>query len=1130
MSAHRFDQLVDLALIRRLLESHHRLSGMASGLMDTEGHMLIAVGWQDICERFHRQNPVSRQCCTNSDADLQARARDEGGIVEHFCGNKMIDVALPIAIEGEPVATLFIGQFFYDDRPPDRKLFRAQALRLGFDPAPYLAALEKVPVFSREHVHDNLLFLRNMLNVLAETAREKLARLRRRESRNHLLNVALNTTSDKVFLIDEQLRFVYVNEAACRYVGNSREEMLTMTPPDIDPEITHEMCRGIWEKASYSVPVVFESRHRAPDGRVVPVEISVSTFEHDGAFFRLLVVSDITEMKRSEETIRRLHADMTATLQAIPDLLFEVDRNGTYLNVWAQRPDILAAQKELLLNRTIVEVLPSDAAEIAMVAIREADEKGYSFGKVIQIEFPDGAKWFEHSVSKKNGTNERNARFVVLSRDITERKQLQEAAGAREREFRSLAENTPDTIARYDGEGRRFYANSTFARLAGVAVGDLLGKKPSDYTGSPGALEYEARIKKVFQSGQKDEFEYIWPDRYGQAITSLIRIVPEVNEKGRIESVLCVGCDVTELKRTEALLHKREQEFRAMIENSPDPVVRYDRQGRRIYVNPAYEKLMGKPFELLLGKTPSETPAGDHAGVGRLTQQAVNRVLQWGVPSEVEASWDDKGSERCYQIRFVPEFDRDGAVATVLSTARDVTTLRTYQRQLHDLAYYDRLTGLPNRALFLDRLQQAVDEEALPGRRTTVLMLLDLDRFRAVNDSLGYGVGDDLLHQVGQRLVSVARGYGSVARLEGDEFAIILQDPPAGTTLDAMARKLLTVFAEPFDVRGRILNMTASLGMASCPQDSRQVAELVQFAETAMYHAKSRGRNQYQFCTSELRTCARERLSLEAALRNALKQQEFELYYQPKIVMDTGIIVGAEALLRWHHPEWGTQTPARFIGIAEDTGLIFELGQWVLHEACLTAYRWNRAGGSPLKVAVNLSARQFDRNDLLETIRAVLAATGCRPQWVELEITESLLLENRQDIRSVLEELCALGFTIAIDDFGTGYSALGYLAKFPINTLKIDRSFVHDVSINRRNRELIKAMASLGQALDMELVAEGVETLDQEIQLKSIGCQLAQGYLYGKPVSRGQFEEMFVVRTTAGPVAGPYCARPTQAV
>lgn len=408
----------------------------------------------------------------------------------------------------------------------------------------------------------------------------------------------------------------------------------------------------------------------------------------------------------------------------------------------------------------------------------------------------------------------------------------------------------------------------------------------------------------------------------------------------------------------------------------------------------------------------------------------------------------------------------------------------------------------------MDRLQQVVAEEAPGEGGITGLMLLDIDRFKAVNDTFGHDMGDSLLCEVGNRLRQNVRDGDFVARLGGDEFAIILPDINSRKALGAIAGNLLKSFAEPFAIAGKQLNTTVSIGIATWPEDCRDASELMQLADTAMYHARNLGRNQYLFCSTELSVGARERLTLESDLVQGLQQQEFELFYQPKVELISGKLIGAEALLRWRHPELGMITPDRFIGIAEETGLIVELGEWVLRSACMTANEWNRSGKTPLKVAVNLSARQFYQGGLVDTVRAILAETGCRPEWLELEITESLMLEEREDILSALEELCRMGCFVAMDDFGTGHSALGYLAKFPLRILKIDKSFVRDVCTNRFNTELIKAMAYLAQALGLEMVAEGVETCEQASLLISLGCRFAQGYLFGKPVSREQFEKV----------------------
>jgi len=335
-----------------------------------------------------------------------------------------------------------------------------------------------------------------------------------------------------------------------------------------------------------------------------------------------------------------------------------------------------------------------------------------------------------------------------------------------------------------------------------------------------------------------------------------------------------------------------------------------------------------------------------------------------------------------------------------------------------------------------------------------------------------------------------------------------------------VARKILAAIEAPFYISGKELFITTSIGIACYPADSSETSELIRFADAAMYHAKAMGRNNFQFYAASLTQHAAERMELESDLRKALQQGELEVYYQPKVDTIIGLLVGAEALLRWHHPTRGLVPPDAFIGIAEDTGLITGIGAWVLQTACLAALEWNRDEHYPVKIAVNLSARQFMTGDFVETVRSTLAETGCRSEWLELEITESLLMAHKSEIVASLEALDNMGITIAIDDFGTGYSALSYLTDFPVSTVKIDKSFVRDITVQKKNLELVKAIVSMGHALGLELVAEGVETGEQAACLDKLGCHVIQGYLYGKPMPIGEFDawrtEFFKRRKSGG--------------
>lgn len=407
-------------------------------------------------------------------------------------------------------------------------------------------------------------------------------------------------------------------------------------------------------------------------------------------------------------------------------------------------------------------------------------------------------------------------------------------------------------------------------------------------------------------------------------------------------------------------------------------------------------------------------------------------------------------------------------------------------------------------------MQQTIVEAARQNYRFG-LMLLDLDRFKEINEALGHDTGDLLLCAITERLLQCIRTSDFIARLGGDEFAIILQ-VCENDDLATMAGKLIKLFEQPFQVSDREMFISASIGIALYPIDSTDIDTLYRYADLAMYHAKKLGRNNFQFYIRELTLRSTERMALEAALRYACNNRELELYYQPQVELISGRIIGAEALVRWNPQEGCMVTPDKFIPVAEESGLIIGIGDWVLLNACQTAVKWNSKRSTPFKIAVNLSTRQFLQNDLLGTVQRILQETQCKPQWLKLEITESLLLEDSREILEVLNALDAIGLALSIDDFGTDYSALSYLNRFPVSQIKIDRSFVRDIPADQDKSELVKAMISISQALHLELVAEGVETYEQADYLKTHGCLIAQGYLFGKPMSQALFEAFLAKR------------------
>jgi len=462
-----------------------------------------------------------------------------------------------------------------------------------------------------------------------------------------------------------------------------------------------------------------------------------------------------------------------------------------------------------------------------------------------------------------------------------------------------------------------------------------------------------------------------------------------------------------------------------------------------------------------------------------------------------------------------------GALLTVLLAAggiffsrRTLTRLqsaetqqRAAEQRLAQLAQYDALTGLANRTLFQDRLAQSI-ARARRSERQIALLFLDLDRFKEINDSLGHEAGDRVLQASGARLRQNLREGDSVARLGGDEFTVILEDVESAEQVNGVAHKLMHAFAEPFRIDGQDLYVTLSLGIALYPGDGGDADTLVRHADTAMYEAKSEGRDGFQFYAPVMSAAASERLTMEGRLRQALERSEFVLHYQPVVRLASGEISSVEALLRWRHPEEGLVAPGRFIAAAEQTGLIVPLGDWVLREACAQAARWQAAGLRPLRVAVNLSARQFRKGRLVEVVRTALAAGGLASRWLMLEITETLLMDNPRASGATLQLLKEMGVHMALDDFGTGYSSLAYLKHFPIDVIKIDRSFVRDIPGDADDAAIVKATIGLAASLGMLTTAEGVETREQLAFLQEHGCRFGQGYLFSPPVEADAFAAM----------------------
>lgn len=560
-----------------------------------------------------------------------------------------------------------------------------------------------------------------------------------------------------------------------------------------------------------------------------------------------------------------------------------------------------------------------------------------------------------------------------------------------------------------------------------------------------------------------------------------------------------VKAPIVRLQQARAAVEESERRHRDLLENAPDAIMVVDGQGAIQMVNGRLEQMFGYRRAELLGKQMEvlvpqcyrdqhREHRQDYATAPRLRPMANKLDL---------AGFHSDGKEVPLDISLSTFHSAEGMQVTAF--LRDISERRRMEADLRHQATHDALTGLPNRALFQDRLAQAI-VQARRHERMVAIILLDLDNFKAVNDGWGHNYGDQLLGDVAKRLTTVLRQDDTVARLGGDEFVLLLPDLGHLEEVGEVADKITQVFAEPFPVGGNEAFASASLGVTVFPVDGEDVTSLLRNADVAMYRAKSEGRGGIRYYTRDLNTLMRENLLLQTYLRRALEDGLLQVHYQPQIEMATNQICGVEALLRWAHEELGEVSPARFIPVAEASGLIVPIGTWVINTACCQIKEWEKAG-IPTRVAVNLSVHQFLRGNLVDVVKSALRRSGAAPNLLELEITESALMDDPKAAIQALEELENLGVTIAIDDFGTGYSSLAYLKMFSLHKLKIDRSFVKDVVHDADDAAIVRGLVGLAHSLGMKVVAEGVETEEQRALLARLGCNEFQGWLYSRAVS-----------------------------
>ncbi|MGQ0658200.1 MAG: EAL domain-containing protein [Chromatiales bacterium] len=811
------------------------------------------------------------------------------------------------------------------------------------------------------------------------------------------------------------------------------------------------------------------------------------------------------ERKRNEAHIAEWGNRYEAAVRASGQLLYDWDTENDVTIYGGNVERILGYSADELnggIERWIALLHPDDRPAIEdefrrVVAERESFDVAYRLirkdGQVIDCEDRG------HYICDREG---RTTRIIGVVADVTTRKTAEATLTNSETQFRTLVANIPGAVYRClcNEHWTMLYLSDAIEVISGYPASDFIGNRVRSIASivhTDDAAMIEQVVSQAVRNREPFTLEYRIIHHNGSVRWVRERGQGVFNANGQLLYLDGVILDYTEARHVEETMREREERLEAIVDTTGECILLVDQDGTLAEINPAGVKLLeGSSREALIGRpfheflTPERRPA--YLAFHKAVCQGDPGVLQF----EIEAC---RGGRRWLESQSVPLRATTAGQAMQLAICHDITERRSTEDKIRHLAYHDALTALPNRALLQDRLGQALAQAQREGHHVAVLFT-DLDRFKAINDTLGHAVGDDLLRQTAQRLREALRDGDTVARLGGDEFVIVLPHIREAQEAAQVAVKALDTLSLPFYVLGQELHVTTSIGVSLYPKDGLDTETLLKHADIALYQAKDRGRANYQFFNAGMNAQARERLLLENSLRRAIERKELVLHYQPQIDLHTNQITGVEALVRWQHPERGLVAPAEFIPIAEETGLIAPIGDWVLRTACQQLKIWQANGLPALRMAVNLSVRELRQPDLPARTTAVLREAGLAPTCLELEIAESSIMANPEQAIEALRALHKMGVQLAVDDFGTGYSSLGYLKRLPLHRIKIDRSFVHDIPDDPDDVAIVQAILAMAKRLEIKVVAEGVETPAQWQFLLEHDCAEAQGYAIGKPL------------------------------